>query len=121
VVGDGPGLATIRGTLRETPALRVFEHDEKPSWRTMAQLDVTAIRLAHQPWRQAHGKIAVTTSGMLTNVFGGQKVEITGVIAPPKIAAAEGLFDYRAYLKQLGIYYQLHAVSQDDWGVVSSP
>src|SRR5712691_11756956 len=60
LIGDVPGLATIRGTLRETPTLRVFEHDDKPSWRTMAQLNVTAIRMAHQPWRQADGKIAVT-------------------------------------------------------------
>src|SRR2546428_2956797 len=39
-----------------------------------------------------------------SNFFAGQTVEITGVVRPPKVAAAEGTFDYRSYLKQLGIY-----------------
>ncbi len=58
---------------------------------------------------------------MLTNYFAGQVVEITGVAQPPKIAAAEGTFDYRAFLRQLGIYYQLQAGSEQDWQIVSSP
>jgi len=119
VLGDGPNLGTIRGTLSETPSLRIFEQDEKPSWRTMARIDVAEIRLAHKTWQPVKGRIAVTTPTALTNFFGGQKVEVIGVIALPKIAAAEGLFDYRAYLKQLGIYYQLHASSEEDWTIIS--
>jgi len=37
------------------------------------------------------------------------------------LAAAEGTFDYRAYLQQLGIYYQLDAASEQDWQIISSP
>src|SRR5207245_10940894 len=33
----------------------------------------------------------------------------------------EGAFDYRAYLEQLGIYYQLEAASEQDWQIVTSP
>src|SRR5207244_170384 len=48
-------------------------------------------------------------------------VEITGVTHLPKMAAAPGTFDYRHYLKQLGIYYQLDAGSEQDWQILSSP
>jgi hypothetical protein len=41
--------------------------------------------------------------------------------AGPEIAAAEGTFDYRAYLSHLGIYYTLQAASEQDWRVVASP
>src|SRR5262245_42711897 len=58
---------------------------------------------------------------MLTNFFAGQTLEITGVIRLPKTAAAEGMFDYRAYLTEQGIYYQLQAASENDWQVVNSP
>jgi len=49
--------------------------------------------------------MAVTTQGILsTNFFAGQEVEITGVAGRPKIAAAEGTFDYRAYVNHLAEY-----------------
>ena len=31
------------------------------------------------------------------------------------------MFDYRAYLEQQGIYYQLQAASEQDWRVLPSP
>jgi competence protein ComEC len=119
--GDDPALAAIRGTLREAPAHRIFVQDEKESWRTLARIDVAAVRLNRRPWQPAVGRVAVTTPEMLTNFFAGQIVEITGVLRRPKIAAAEGTFDYRAYLEGLGIYHQLEASSVRDWQVVSSP
>jgi len=121
LLGDQPEIVAVRGTLRETPSLRVYEHDEKESWRTRAQIEVIALRPNGQHWQPASGQIVVTTPGMLTNFFAGQSVEITGVVRRPKIAAAEGTFDYRAYLRQLEIYYQLQAVSEQDWRVISSP
>ena len=122
VLGEQPEIVTLRGMLRETPTQRVYERNQEESWRTMARIDVTALRRNRQPWQPAAGRMAVTTLGILsTNIFAGQEVEITGVAGPPKIAAAEGMFDYRAYLKQQGIYYQLQAASEQDWRVVSSP
>ena len=59
----------------------------------------------------AAGTLAVSTRGSLTNLFGGQTVEVTGVLGPPKGAIAEGTFDYRAYLSEQGIYYRLQAAS----------
>jgi ComEC/Rec2-related protein len=65
--------------------------------------------------------MAVSTPGTLARFFGGQTVEIEGVAARPKGAAAEGTFDYRAYLTELGIYYQLQAGSEQDWRVLATP
>jgi len=122
VLGEQPEIVTVRGTLRETPIQRVFERDEQESWRTLARIEVTALRANGKPWQPATGRIAVTTRGALsTNFFVGQAVEITGVAGLPKIAFAEGTFDYRAYLREQGIYYQLQAASESDWQILSSP
>ncbi len=122
ILGSQPELVTLRGTLRETPSWRVFVQDQKESWRTLCRVDVTAARLNHRKWQPAIGQVAVMTSGMLTNFFAGQIVEVSGVAHQPKTAAAEGTFDYRAYLQKLEIYYQLDAASEEeDWRIVASP
>ncbi len=50
-----------------------------------------------------------------TNLFGGQSVEISGMIAQPPTASAEGLFDDRDYLQTRGIFYELRTRSPNDW------
>ena len=95
VLGTGPEIVTVQGTLSETPTIRYSEVGEKTLWHTMARVDVTALRPNRGEWKPAIGRMAVTTSGLLTNLFAGQRVEISGVATPPKFAAAEGLFDYR--------------------------
>ncbi len=121
VVATTTVLATVRGHLLETPGLRVYRRTDQPAWRTQARLDVSAICPARGTWQAATGCIAVTTPVSLTNFFSGQSVEITGVLAPPKTAMAEGMFDYREYLRRQGIYYQLQAESERDWRVLASP
>lgn len=119
--GAFPAIVTVRGLVRDTPTLRVYEHDEKPSWRAQAQVELTAWRAEKQEFIPVIGRVVVTTPAPLTNIFAGQLVEVTGVMALPNVAAAEGTFDYRAYLKQQGIYYQLKASSEDDWRIIASP
>lgn len=121
VAGVVPAIVTVRGSVRETPTVRVYEHDEKPSWRAQAQVELSAWRAEKQEFIPVVGRVVVTTPAPLTNVFAGQLVEVTGVMALPNVAAAEGTFDYRAYLKQQGIYYQLKASSEDDWRIIASP
>jgi competence protein ComEC len=122
ILGEQPEIVTVRGIVRETPIQRVFERDEQESWRTLARMDVTALRVNRKSWQPATGRMAVTTRGMLsTNFFAGQTVEITGVAGSPKIAFAEGTFDYRAYLREQGIYYHLQAASESDWQILASP
>jgi hypothetical protein len=119
VLGTEAHLACVRGTLLETPTLRVSQ-PELPSWRTLARVKVSAVRLDKNSWQPASGNIAVTTPGSLTNFFSGQSVEIIGVAAQPKPAVAEGTFNYRQFLKRQGIYYQLQAESENDWRVVGT-
>ena len=122
ILGEQPDIVTVRGAVRETPTQRVYARGQQESWRTMARIEVAALRRNRQSWQPAVGRMAVTTQGILsTNFFAGQKVEITGVAGRPRIAAAEGTFDYRAYLSHLGIYYTLQAASEQDWRAVASP
>ena len=122
ILGDQPEIVTIRGTLSEAPIQRVFGQNEQESWRTLARIKVTALRINRKSWQPAEGRFSVSTRGLLsTNIFAGQTVEITGVAALPRIASAEGTFDYRAYLREQGIYYHLQAASEEDWRVLASP
>jgi len=122
ILGGQPDIVTVRGAMREAPTQRVYARGQQETWRTMARIEVTALRRNRQAWQPAAGRMAVTTQGILsTNFFAGQEVEITGVAGGPKVAAAEGTFDYRAYLDHLGIYYTLQAASEQDWRVVVSP
>jgi ComEC/Rec2-related protein len=121
ILGDQPAIVSVRGALRETPSLRAHERGERESWRATARVEVAALSTNHGPWQPAAGRMAVTTPGTLADFFAGQTVEIAGVAALPKGAAAEGTFDYRAHLKELGIYYQLQAASEQDWRVLATP
>jgi competence protein ComEC len=121
IFGTEPHLVAVRGKMAETPSLRVYEEGDRSRWRTLARIQASALRLDKGEWQPAFGRIAVTTTAPMTNLFSGQVVEVFGVAALPKVAVAEGTFDYRHYLEQQGIYYQLTAESESDWLVVKSP
>ena len=118
VQGDATELATVRGSLIETPRPRFSARAEHPGandWHTLAQVQVSALCKDSQ-WRPVAGRIVVSTPGLLPGeFFAGQHVEISGVLTPPAGPLAEGLIDYRTYLRRNGIYYQLKAQSSNDW------
>lgn len=118
VMNDTPALVTVRGTLAETPSLRVFERDERESWRTLAQIQVTELGRGTN-WEPATGPIVVSTMGALSaDFFQGRVVEITGILARPASPVVDGLFDYRTYLARQGIHFQLKANSTNAWLVL---
>lgn len=120
VLPSEPAQVIARGKLAGTPSQRVYLRDETESWRTLARLDLVALNRGAD-WQAASGQIIVSTPGTLpTNMFGGQTVEITGVIAPPSLPVAEGLFDYRTFLRRQGIYFELKADSGTDWQSLST-
>jgi len=122
LTGDKPELVAVRGMLPETPYHRVYEHEETETWRTLAQLEVSAIRREHQDWQPAFGRVTVSTPGMLpAHFFAGDRVEVTGVLRPPAAPTVEGAFDYRTYLRRQGIYHQLRVPSTNDWRFVPGP
>jgi competence protein ComEC len=121
LLGDTNAIVTVRGTLIETPHLRITEHNDRQTERSVAQVQVTALR-RNTDWQPASGLIIVTTPGATGgSFFAGQPVEISGVIGPPPPPLAEGLFDYRDYLRTRGIYYQLKADSTNDWQLGATP
>ena len=85
-----------------------------------ATIDVSELQVQKQEWRSASGRIAVRLRGELGGeFFRGRTVEVAGVIAYPAKAAAPGLFDYRAYLHNTRVFYQLKSDSPKDWQLQS--
>ena len=118
LLGNDAAIVTVRGKLTETPRLRVFERDDAESWRTLARIRVSALRRGTS-WESAFGQIVATVPDVLPDsYFAGQNIEVTGVLAPPPLPVAEGMFNYRDHLKKLGIYYELKTRLPDDWQIV---
>jgi competence protein ComEC len=118
VAGNGAAFTAIRGRLIDTPGLRFSTRHEPgvlPPGHTLAQVEVDGLSEGAR-WRPATGRIVVSTTGLLAREFhADQAVEITGVLNLPPDPVAEGLFDYRNYLRRQGVYYQLKVQSSNDW------
>ncbi len=115
VLNQPAAIVSVRGTLAETPRLKISERDDHEIWRSVARVRVAEIR-REENFNPATGEILVTTPSPLdANFFAGQNVEISGVITPPDPPLAEGLFDFRDYLATRGIFYQLKTDSTNDW------
>lgn len=109
-------LVHVRGVLTQTPSERAWVQNEKESWRFLAQVNASALRTETGEWEPAFGKILVSTPGNLPEGFyAGQEVEIRGLLVSPPGAWAEGLFDYRDYLRRQGVYFLLRAGSTEQW------
>ncbi len=115
LLGDTAAIVTVRGTLLETPHIKIIERDDQETEHSLAQVRVTEL-LRGENRQAAAGEIVVTTpSALPADFFAGQPVEVTGVISRPLLPLAEGLFDYRDYLETRGIFYQLKTSSTNDW------
>jgi competence protein ComEC len=115
LLGDEPAIVVLRGTLIETPHLKIVERDGQETERSLAKVRVAGLRRGEN-WQPAFGTIiAATPNPLPVNFFSGQAIEMSGVIARPATPLAAGLFDYRDYLQMRGIYYQLKTESTNDW------
>lgn len=118
---DKPVLARMRGTLAVTPSERLYETEEEKVFRTTARINVTAFRNtialeSDTNWQSAFGQVAIISSGELTNDFyAGQQIEVSGILSPPRLPVADGLFDFRNYLRRQEIYFQLKTDSESGW------
>jgi ComEC/Rec2-related protein len=118
LMGNDAAIVSVRGTLIETPHLKIAERDGQETEHSLAKVQVTGLRRGDN-WRPAVGAIIVATPNPLAeNYFAGQPVEISGVIAHPPPPLADGIFDYRDYLQTRGIYYQLKTESTNDWKIL---
>ncbi|MCS7090737.1 MAG: ComEC/Rec2 family competence protein [Verrucomicrobiota bacterium] len=113
-----PVLAVVHGTLQDSPGLRMRVRDGAASVRTVARLEVHAIQLRGE-WVPARGRVIVSTAGDLVGAFyAGQAVQVRGMLNRPAASVAPGLFDYAAWLRRRGIYYQLRVESAADWELI---
>ena len=118
VLGTNEIIATVRGSLVETPREKITENSRFNAERSLARVRTAQIRLNDQ-WLPAAGDVEITTSGVLaSNYCAGQAVEVTGIISPPPPPLAEGLFDYRDYLAARGVFYELRTKGTNDWSLV---
>jgi hypothetical protein len=118
LAGERNEDVTLRGTLRHTPSSKFQERAGEITWRTVAEMEASALRFnaAGAAWQPAFGRVVISTPGTLPpGFYAGQAVSVIGRLHPPKGAQAEGLFDYRNYLRRQGIYHQLRVASTNAW------
>lgn len=120
-LGPSAKLAAIRGTLCETPGHRTYVRNEEETVRSIAQVRVSHLQCRGGSWQPASGEVLVITPARLPGeIFAGRVVQIAGVLAPPPAPAAEGLFNYRAYLRRQGVYYLLNTSGTNDWRLLDA-
>lgn len=123
VIGEKVDLVRIQGRIAQAPVYRLAERNGKAVYRSTSQVEVELIRRrVDDDWQAARGLVAVSTPGLLeSDFFTGRKVELRGLLRVPPRSIAEGMFDYRTYLKWNGIYYQVQVESTNDWSALAEP
>lgn len=120
VLSGEPELVTVRGKLVETPRVREVQAGKGEIAYSYGTIEVLELRKNKEEWRSATGRVAARLRGELTrDFFQGRTVEVDGVIAFPARASTPGLFDYRAYLHNTRVFYQLKTDSTNDWRLMS--
>jgi ComEC/Rec2-related protein len=107
-------LATVRGRLLETPVERLYTQHDEVTHRTQAELSVEAVRWRNGEWQRAAGRVVISSAGVVAlPFFRDTQVEIEGVLRVPPGPGAPGGFDYAAYLRRHGVFYQLQCAAND--------
>ena len=113
-------LVSVRGRLLETPSLKVVGPPEAPRLRTRVVLRVEGLRRGSE-WVQAAGDVLVTVPGALSaGYFRTRLVEVSGVLHPPPVARALGLFDARTFYADQGVWKMLDSERLADWRLVDA-
>lgn len=117
--GERVEIVTLRGALAETPSERLYLRDGELASRSLAELEARELVRRDGKSEPCFGRTLVLTPGTLpAEFYRGQRVEVTGVLGHPPGPKAEGLFDYRAYLRNEGVYYTLRT-GMADWKLLS--
>jgi Domain of unknown function (DUF4131) len=89
LIGGETEIVTLRGALAQMPQIKLSQRGGREKEHTLAQLHVAEIQ-GHGNWQPAVGEVIVYTPGTLPAVFfGGQSVEIKGVIDRPPAPLAD--------------------------------
>ena len=115
LLGDQTRFVTLRGIIHAPPSQRIFERDHRELWHSSALLEAEAIS-CNGIWQPAAGRVVAGTPGILpTNIFEGQRVEVAGMMQPPRGPYAEGMFDPLAFYHREGVFFQLQTSGPGDW------
>jgi competence protein ComEC len=110
-----PQFVTLRGVVQAPPSQRIYQRDQREFWSSSALIEADEI-LSGGVWQPAAGRVIAGTAGILpANIFEGQRVEVSGVIQPPRGPSARGLFDPRAFYQREGVFFQLQTSGPDNW------
>jgi competence protein ComEC len=112
-----PGeLVAVRGCIATTPSERVFARGGRERSHTLAEIEVTGLRVRDGAWRPATGRVMTKTPGGFASDFRkGVLVEVSGIALAPQPAIAEGVFDHARYLRSRGIHFELTADLPNAW------
>ncbi len=115
LLGNQPQFVTLRGVILAPPSQRIFERDQRESWRSSALIQTDGI-LSNGVWQAADGRLIARTPGLLPeNIFEGQRVEVAGLIEPPHGPFARGMFNPRAFYQREEVFFQLQTSGPGDW------
>ena len=115
LAGNNPAAVSLRGVVAEPTQLKVIKRADGEVRHSLTVLTVTELG-GNDGWQSAQGRVMVMTPGTLdARFFPGQPVEVSGALALPAPPLAEGLLDYREYLRTRDIYYELKANATNDW------
>ena len=116
---DGHGeLGKVRGTLSETPSIRLSERRGQWVERTVVRLEVSGWCRQGGAWETASGQLLVSSQGVPDGrFFRGQSVEISGLVSAPPGPAAPGLFDHATFLRRQGVGLVLRCEAPADWAL----
>jgi len=114
-------LATIQGTLEETPEIRIHTAAGRTTTNSRVVLRAHLLSTPTHPDLPVSGRIWVVTRGLLESRFHrNQAVIIRGVLQEPHGPQAPGLFDLHQFLLNRGIHRELRVAGPDDWSIVDS-
>ena len=122
LAGSHPQTVMVRGTLLESPSVQLVQ-------RNGAFAEYMTVRLAVREWlpeggawQAASGTILISSRGVPgPTIFRDQRVQVGGILQAPSEPAAPGLFDYREFLRQQGIGFQLMCEAPRDWALDTDP
>ncbi len=119
--GESAQLATLHGTLLETPRIRLHGLASRRYTNAYVTLDAEAAYTPEGGSSRLHGKVQISTPGLpAPGVHAGRRVAVSGVLRLPPPAAAPGLFNSRKHLAARGIHRELRASSTDDWSLLDT-
>lgn len=112
LIGDRARVCEIEGVVVSRPQSRVSA--SASGKRIQTQLDLKVSRICLQSrWQTAFGRVRVQVNAApMAGVHRGQRIRLTGILAPPRQSLVEGQFDFRKILRYQGIHY---AMTLRDW------